>query len=133
MLNHSLISSYYGYNDRVLRDAQDSVASNRQDDKEWLHTVVIPYRKTISENIRRILNLYNIKVAFQATNKLHKQLVKLKDPLTSLERSNCVYKLKCKDCNMCYIWQTTRELGARVKEHRRCATKLPVDVNSMKK
>ena len=103
------------------------------EEKEWLTTVVVPYRKTTSEDIRRILNKYKIRVAFQANNTLRKHLVKLKDPLPSLEKSNCIYRLHCEDCKVCYIGQTSRQLDVRVKEHKRCATKLPTDVTRLKK
>ena len=122
-----------GYNNHVLEEARNNRDSNNQRDKEWLSTVVIPYRKSTSEDLRRILNQYNIRVAFQATNTLRQQLVKLKDPITSLERSNCVYKLKCKDCEACYVGQTARDLDVRVKEHRRCTTKLPIEATRLKK
>ena len=126
-----------GYNESVLRDAQNAPLSSSvpttTENREWLSTIVIPYRKTTSEDIRRVLNRYNIRVAFQASNTLRRQLVKLKDPVTPLEQTNCVYKLKCRDCEACYVGQTARELGVRVKEHQRDACKRPTDAARLKK
>ena len=79
------------------------------------------------------MNKYNIRVAFQADNTLRKQLVELKDPFKSLERSNCIYRLQCQDCEACYIGQTARELGVRMEEHKRCASKRPTDATQLKK
>ena len=54
-------------------------------------------------------------------------------PLTALEQSNRVYRLQCKDRDACYVGQTARELGVRVKEHERCSNKRPTDERSLKK
>ena len=126
-----------GYNESVLRYSQNaprsSIVPPVSENREWLSTIVIPYRKNTSEDIRRVLNRYNIRVAFQASNTSRRQLVKLKDLVSTLEQSNCVYKLKCSDCEACYVGQTVRELGVRVKEHERCAGKRPTDETRLKK
>ena len=110
-----------------------STASTSTVGREWLSTIVLPYRKATSEDIRRVLNRYNIRVAFRASNTLRRQLVRLKDPLSTLEQPNCVYGLKCKDCEACYIGQTARELGVRVKEHERCARNRPTEETRLRK
>ena len=126
-----------GYSASILRQAKNVTASsstsNNQEDKEWLSTVVIPYRRTTSEDIRRVLNRHKIRVAFQASNTLRKQLVKLKDPIPTLEKSNCVYRLQCKDCEASYVGQTARDLMVRVREHERCAKKKPTDAMGLRR
>ena len=69
--------------------------------------------------MRRIFNQANIRVAFRRGKTLRSQLVKLKDRLPKDRTTNCIYKIKCKDCPGVYIGQTARELHTRVQEHRR--------------
>ena len=64
-------------------------------EKEW---VGAPYKESTSEALRRILNKVNIRVAFQKGKTLRSQLVRLKDRLPRDRATDCVYKIKCKDC-----------------------------------
>ena len=121
-----------GYSKRLLNETKN-IATTNKPDKNWISTVVIPYRRNTSEDIRRILNRHNIRVAFKVSNTLHQKLVRLKDPLRTSDKSNCVYKLQCKDCNACYVGQTARQLEVRVKEHERCAKKMPADLKILRK
>ncbi|EZA59754.1 hypothetical protein X777_16235 [Ooceraea biroi] len=41
-----------------------------------------------------------------------------KDALPDSNKTGVVYRLKCKDCDACYVGQTKRHLATRVKEHR---------------
>lgn len=53
---------------------------------------------------------YNIKT----TNLLFSRL---KDKILISEESNLIYKIKCKDCEQCYIGQTKQFLQKRLKQH----------------
>ncbi|MGL5622491.1 GIY-YIG nuclease family protein, partial [Cetobacterium sp.] len=122
-----------GYKARFIMDSKRDAVSPRTVKREWLSTAVIPYRRNTSEAIRRVLNQYKIRVTFQATNTLGRMLVHLKDPLESMQHSNCVYMLKCSDCDACYVGQTARQLGVRMKEHERCTHTLPKTPEEWKK
>lgn len=91
-----------------------NITVNRDLDKRFF---TIPYVKDISE---RFLSLNNniFKVAFTLTNKLNKFIKTGKDPLSSDDQSNVVYKISCKDCNATYVGQTKRKLKTRINEHR---------------
>lgn len=52
-------------------------------------------------------------------------LVNLKDLIPIDRTTNCVYKIRCKDCARIYIGQTARELRTRTAEHRRCMSRPP--------
>ncbi|EZA47078.1 hypothetical protein X777_16770 [Ooceraea biroi] len=41
-----------------------------------------------------------------------------KDMLTSSQKTNVVYKIKCADCEACYIGQTKRHVTVRINEHK---------------
>ena len=40
-----------------------------------------------------------------------------KDSTKQMDRTNVVYKIRCKDCEACYIGETKRTLKTRIKEH----------------
>jgi hypothetical protein len=122
-----------GYNKNILNAARVTSTTAHTEQKQWLTTVVIPYRRNTSEDIRRTLNQYNIRIAFQATNTLRKNLVHLKDPQPRGEQVNCVYMLHCNDCESCYVGQTARQLNVRVKEHERCCKKQPRNAEQLER
>ena len=45
-------------------------------------------------------------------------LSKTKDKMEIEERSDVVYKIPCKDCNLCYIGETSKQVISRVEEHK---------------
>ena len=91
----------------------------------WLSTAVIPYRRNTSEDIRRVLNRFNIRVAFRTTNTIRSKLAKLKDARSKEACSNLIYKIACTQCPATYIGQTGRQLQTRIKEHAKCTQKAP--------
>lgn len=78
--------------------------------------ITIPYYHGLSEKIRDILSLHDIKVAFKK-GKTIKNLLNpnIKEPS---QRANVVYNINCNDCDAVYVGQTGRKLVDRVKEHR---------------
>ena len=44
-------------------------------------------------------------------------LPNLKTPVSDMLKSNVVYKIKCSQCQLCYVGQTARHLATRYKEH----------------
>ncbi len=46
-------------------------------------------------------------------------LTKPKDSIPTLKKTGVVYRIPCKDCDVQYIGQTGRALGARRNEHER--------------
>ena len=93
----------------------------KQTAKTWTSTVVIPYRPETSDDIRRILNNQNIRVFFKISDTLKSNLVHIKDKIPKESQSNCVYKIKCLECDAIYIGQTSREIKIRRNEHRRAS------------
>ena len=64
--------------------------------------ITIPYYGTISANIKRVLNKYQINTIYRINFKLNR-LVRLgKDPISSSEKNNVVYKFNCK-CGKTYV------------------------------
>ena len=78
----------------------------------------IPYIKGTSETIARILQPYNIRVAHKPVITLRRLLTNVKDKDKPEDREGAVYKIKCCDCQACYIGETGRNLSTRLTEHK---------------
>ena len=85
----------------------------------------LPYWVEISEELRRILNSFDIRVFFKTSNTLGSKLVKSKDLIPSEEQANCVYKINRRDCEQVYNGQTSRQLSTRINEHRLASKRQP--------
>lgn len=78
--------------------------------------VSLPYVKGLSD-VDMIFRKFGLKVVHNIPNKLN-CLIKLgKDRLHRDYRTDVVYKINCKDCDISYIGQTKRHLSTRIKEH----------------
>ena len=103
------------YNADFIR--RNIYATNRN--QTPLTTVTIPYIKSTSETISRILQPYNIRVAHKPTATLRQLLINLKDKDEPNNRQGAVYKIKCSDYQACYFGETGRNLNTRLTEHKR--------------
>lgn len=82
--------------------------------------VVIPYIKTLSENLAKIYKRYDIETIHKPTQTL-KSLVcnKMKDKVESLDKTGAVYYNVCKKHEKAsYVGETDRVLRERLYEHR---------------
>lgn len=80
--------------------------------------VAIPYVKNLSEKINYIFKDTDIKIAHKSKNNLKHLYTKLKSKIPKDKISNCVYKLKCKECSGVYIGQTTQYIKERINGHK---------------
>ena len=108
------------FNRRNIYRPTEADATNRNPTP--VTTVTIPYIKGTSETISRILQPYNIRVAYKPTTTLRHLLTNVKDKDELNNRQEAVYKIKCSDCQASYIGETGRNLNTRLTEHKR-ATK----------
>ena len=78
------------------------------------------YRGKVSEKFEQSLKKINApcKVIF-TLKKLKNCLPSLKPFVDDSLKSGVVYQIKCPQCSLCYVGQTSRHLISRVKEHRR--------------
>jgi hypothetical protein len=79
-------------------------------------TVVIPYVKGVSEKFRRIGNRYNIRTIFKTSHTIRRAIMKTRPDRDLLETRHCIYSIPC-EYGRCYIGETGRPLGVRLKEH----------------
>ena len=79
----------------------------------------IPYIRSTSETIARILQPYNVRVAHKPITTLQRLLTNVKDKDKPEDRQGAVYKIKCCNCQASYIGETGRNLSTQLTEHQR--------------
>ena len=62
-----------------------------------------------------MLRPHGITLAHKPTNTLKSMLSKTKDKMKIEERNDVVYKIPCKDWNLCYIGETSKQVISRVE------------------
>jgi len=77
----------------------------------------IPYVRSISESFIPITKKYGFDIAYSVPNTLNSFIKRGKDKIDRMAQNDCVYKISCSGCDMCYVGQTKRQLGTRLKEH----------------
>jgi hypothetical protein len=79
--------------------------------------VGIPFFGALTENLKRKLWKYGVKVGFQNPGKISDHLKPLKDKCRDHEMKSGIYRLRCADCDVEYYGLTKRRLGVRKREH----------------
>ena len=77
------------------------------------NVLVLPYNYNIN-NVKFILRSLNINVIFSFKNTIRNFLIKNSPE----NKSCCIYKVPCFQCNRYYIGQTGKGLETRVKQHK---------------
>ena len=110
-----------GYPNKFVADSARPLARIQQDgsqsEDKGRHTVVIPYSRGLSEDVRRICRRYDIRVAFRSGRSLISTLTRVKDRLPTELSSGVVYQVPCSSGKV-YIGETIRRLETRIKEHK---------------
>ncbi len=94
----------------MTTEDQMTITADGNPTQEW-HT--IPYIRTVSEGIGRMLAKYGIRVAHKPTKTLRSQLMLAKDPLKDEEKSVVVHRVNCEECSSYYIGETSKRLMTR--------------------
>jgi len=80
--------------------------------------VVLAYVEGTSERIAVVMRKHQVPVAMRPVKTLKSLLVHPKDEQEKQEITECVYKIPCASCDKCYIGETGRKFGTRLKEHK---------------
>ena len=105
-----------------------SAGSQGTHDSQRKGTLVLPYVKKVTEELRRVFRDYGWQVCAKPSNKLRHSLVAPKDKEHKKNRTGVVYHIPCQgkttrgQCKETYIGETERSLKARFSEHRRAST-----------
>lgn len=81
--------------------------------------ISIPYVSGLFESLNWTLSKHNIRLVGTSNRDLSFLFDSGKDTLPFDNRSNVIYKIPCMNCNGVYIGQTYRQVGTRVKEHKK--------------
>eukprot|EP00061_Rhincodon_typus_P000566 g12070.t1 len=60
--------------------------------------ITLPYIRNTSELTTRLLRQLGIRLAHKPTSTLRQVLTRTKNPLPTMDRTNVIYKIPCRDC-----------------------------------
>ena len=110
-----------GYQDWVFsnssRKAEATPAVNPSGPPQRRIFSTLPYIQGISDKIRRAYKKAGVHTSFKPHKTLRQLLVAPKDKPPPDQLAGTVYCLECEDCHKCYIGESARPLGKRIKEH----------------
>ena len=81
--------------------------------------VTLPYDQGVTEPVQRILKHHDIASAVRPHKNLRQILVHPTYKVEDTCKTDCVYQIPCKTCNMCYIGETGRTFGTRLDEYKK--------------
>ena len=106
-----------GYDRHFVKQSQSH--SRRPEDtsqEQPKDTIVLPYVRGLSEDIRRICKRYNIRVALRPNTTIRQSLVRVKDPIPKEQKTSVVYEVPC-ICGRSYIGEIIQTLKQRLYQH----------------
>lgn len=84
----------------------------------------LPHIENLTSRLIKVFKDCNIQFAKKNLKIINELYSTLKDPTQKGKMSNIVYKIPCRDCDQCYIGQSSRPLHSRIISHRSdCRTK----------
>ena len=78
----------------------------------------LPNIDGLTQQLRKILKPTNTKIAVKNIKTVGSLYSKTKDKTNTMNKSNVVYRIPCKDCPAAYIGQTSRTLKMRIISHK---------------
>jgi hypothetical protein len=81
-------------------------------------TISIPYINKLSQRIARAVQFADIRCVMIPNESIRTLLRPLKDPLSTNEISNCIYRIDCTGCDSTYVGETKRRMKSRLTEHK---------------
>ncbi|XP_025268300.1 uncharacterized protein LOC112639226 [Camponotus floridanus] len=101
-----------------LKHRDKTNTDNESDNAATPSYISLPFVDGWSDDVDRFFKKIGFKVVYNVPKKLNSLIKRGKDRLPINNRTEVVYKLDCKNCNVSYIGQTKRHVSTRVKEHR---------------
>ena len=80
--------------------------------------LILPFLDNLTYKLNNIFKTTDIRMAQKQIKTIQSIYTKTKTPIKKLEQKNVIYKINCKECNMCYIGQTSRSLKGRITSHK---------------
>lgn len=116
-LQQTFLSNGYGIK-QIFKAARRKKKRKRDKVRELVARVTLPYVRSVSHHLERVLKRHSIETVFRPVKKVSHVLRNAKDPLPPL--SGCgIYTFSCKTCRVAYVGQTKRPVATRIQEHKR--------------
>jgi hypothetical protein len=93
-------------------------STSQTQDEDHSKTVSLPFVNKLSQRISRSLKKADIRCTMVPNNTIRDFLRPLKDPVSTEDTSNCIYKINCTECDASYIGETRRRFKSRLTEHK---------------
>ena len=106
-----------GFFSNSYRKSELSPESNQMEPTGRRIYSTLHYIQDISEKLRRAYKKAGVHTSFKPHKTLRQLLVAPKDKPPPDQLAGTVYCLECEDCHKCYIRESARRLGKRIKEH----------------
>jgi len=113
LIQHNINLALSKFSNPISSNPDDNV-SNTDDNKR---TMVIPYLGSVTGNLAREFNKYNIQVISKPGQRVGQLLNKHKFKISNHDRSDIIYKIPCNNCEKSYIGETSKKLKDRIKQH----------------
>jgi len=97
-------------------DEDETFKEETERDSVNRHLVVLLCVEGIMERIARVMRKHQVPVAMSPVKTLKSLLMHPEDELEKEEIKDCVYKIPCASCEKCYIGETGRKFGTRLKD-----------------
>ena len=81
-------------------------------------TICLPNSEFVSKFVKPLFRANDCRVVTGSTCTLRNILVHNKPPRDTDDLSGVAYKINCKDCSLCYVGETGRDLNTRLREHK---------------
>ena len=128
----ALLANGYNAKDiqRAIHPRRDSNHRNNKNEmEEQKGKAFLPYIKSVTDRIGKILQKHQIKSIYLPTQKIKQLTRSPKDAVDNLEKAG-VYKIPC-SCGEVYIGTTKRSFNTRIKEHKRCCRLNQIDKSAV--
>lgn len=94
-------------------------------------TVVLPYVRGLSEQIKRVIAPLGIRVVSKAEKWQWRLCSGIKDPVPREKKNGVVYQVSCNNCEETYVGETLRSMKTRMSEHARHARNGRIDLSAV--
>jgi hypothetical protein len=93
--------------------------TKKKEDGEYFDILHAPYVRDFSEALQRSLRRLNIGYVVKTRKTIESRLHRTKPPISVIDHKDVVYGVRCKDCDLYYIGETSQHLDDRLCQHKR--------------
>ena len=103
---------------RTIREKQQNQQrKSKEKNKEKFRCMVT--LQVVTEPVQRILKHHDVTSAVRPHRNLRQILMHPKNKVEDKHKTDCLYQIPFKTCNVCYVGETGRTFGTRLEEHKK--------------